>query len=241
MPRCCASAIEFDALHCHQRFDLVLRGVNATETPRLHFGRSGKLADRFLFLVREGLGAMRGLASFCLLALACKSTSSQDVNGFLVQVSVEPVVVSDDCRPNRFTGDGGVQFFGFQKSGKPVVSSSYEAFWGPARVDGGSIGEGSRQDFVIDEEVNLVQGFDPSRICGRVFYTWSSPGSGPPWVMQLNQRWEAVDLGCSAPGANLPLTACNSTRRFTFTPVSDCALSCVRVRAASDVTCECGR
>jgi hypothetical protein len=159
------------------------------------------------------------------------------VKGSLVSVSV--AAVADDCVPPRFVGDGGTQFFGLQNTGKPVVSSSYEAFWGPSRTDGGVIVPGSRQDFVIDSEVNLVQGIDPSRICGRVYYTWSSPAEGPPWVMQLNQRWEAIDLGCDSPGAQVPLTACNSTRLFTLTPVGDCALSCVKVAAAGDVSCDC--
>ena len=179
------------------------------------------------------------VATLSCLFTACPRSVSQDVNGSLAKVTVSGV--DDDCVPPRYLGDGGTQFFGFQSTGKPVVSSSYDAFWGPARVDGGVIAPGSRQDFVINQEVNLTQGTDSTRICGRVFYTWSSPaeGSGPPWVMTLNQRWEAIDLGCSAPGAQVPLTACTSTRTFTFTPVSECALECVRVSAASDVTCDC--
>jgi hypothetical protein len=59
--------------------------------------------------------------------------------------------------------------------------------------------------------------------------------------MQLNQRWEAIDLGCDSPGAQIPLTACNSTRFFTFTPISSCDVSCVKVAASGDVTCECGK
>jgi len=182
----------------------------------------------------------RAIAGLTLLLAACPiSVTTQDVKGSLVEVSVAPV--TDDCVPARYTGDGGIQFYGVQASGKPVVSSSYEAFWGPSRTDGGIIVPGSRQDFLIDQEVNLAQGLDAARICGRLFYTWSSPAEGPPWVMQLNQRWEAIDLGCSSPGAQLPLTACSSTRLFTFTPVSDCALACVKVTGASDVSCDCGR
>lgn len=180
----------------------------------------------------------RHVACLSVALAACPTPVSQDIQGSIVNVSVTSGG-SDDCVPPRYLGDGGTQFFGFQKSGKPAISSSYEAFWGPSRVDGGIIAPGSRQDFVIDQEVNLVQGIDSARICGRVFYTWSSPSGGPPWVMQLNQRWEAIDLGCDSPGAQLPLTACNSTRLFTFTPLGSCALNCVQVGAASDITCAC--
>lgn len=181
----------------------------------------------------------RRLAWLILVVCACPTPVTQDVAGFLTQVSI--AAVADDCLPERYVGDGGVQFFGLQKNGKPAISSSYEAFWGPARVDGGVIVPGSRQDLVIDQEVNLAQGFNSSRLCGRLFYTWSSPAEGPPWAMHLTQRWEAVDLGCDSPGAHIPLTGCSSTRLFTFSPLSDCDLSCVKVAASGDVTCVCGR
>jgi hypothetical protein len=162
---------------------------------------------------------------------------SEDAMGALGQMTFEPI--ADDCSPPRFTGDAGTLFVGTQASGRVVVATSLEAFWGPGRPDAGEIVAGSRTDFVTGAPVELLQGGDPTRRCGRLRYTWSDQGLDDAGVrtLSLEQVWIGVDIGCPELFPFLPSRDCSSTRRVTVQPGPACRLQCLRPASASF---ECG-
>ncbi|MCU0699701.1 MAG: hypothetical protein MUC96_24600 [Myxococcaceae bacterium] len=162
---------------------------------------------------------------------------SEDATGALGLMTFERV--ADDCAPPRFTGDAGTLFVGTQPSGRLVVATSLEAFWGPSRPDAGDIVAGSRTDFVTGSPVELLQGGDPSRRCGRLRYTWSDLGIDDAGVrtLALEQVWIGVDIGCPELYPFLPSRDCTSSRRVTVQPGPPCRLQCLRPASASF---ECG-
>ncbi|MCA2976692.1 MAG: hypothetical protein INH41_25095 [Myxococcaceae bacterium] len=183
----------------------------------------------------------RAIAALGLGAVACVGpigVVAEDASGALGAMRFE--TVSDDCTPQRFTGDAGTLFVGAQASGRLVVATSLEAFWGPPRPDAGAIVSGSRTDFVTGAPVELLQGGDPARRCGRLRYTWSDEGldDGGARTLLLEQVWIGVDVGCPELFPFLPGRDCTSTRRITFEPGTPCRLQCLRPSSAS-FTCGC--
>lgn len=147
--------------------------------------------------------------------------------------------VDDDCRPQRTIGETGALFVGRQASGRLVVTTSLESFWGPARDDAGSLIAGSRTDFVTGDDLELVLGGEPTQRCARLRYRWTDLGvDGGVRHLGLTQHWVAVDPGCPERYAHLPERDCTSVRRVTFTPRAPCRLQCLSPTAA-DFTCGC--
>ncbi len=162
---------------------------------------------------------------------------AEDATGNLGPMRFESV--EDDCKPRRFTGPTGALFVGTQASGRMVVTSSLNAFWGPGRDDAGAIVAGSRTDFVSATDVELVLGGEPTRRCGRLRYRWTDLGlDGGVRTLELKQLWQAIDIGCPEQYAHLPEQDCTSTRRVTFTPGQACRLQCL-TPTADDLSCGC--
>jgi hypothetical protein len=176
----------------------------------------------------------------CVLGACVQSIDviAEDATGALGEMTFQ--TVTDDCSPPRFSGDAGLLFVGTQASGRLVVSTSLEAFWGPARPDAGEIVSGSRTDFVTGGPVELLQGGEPTRRCGRLRYTWTDEGVDDAGVrtLGLEQVWIGVDIGCPELYPFLPRRDCTSTRRVLVAPGPPCRLQCLRPSAAS-FTCGC--
>jgi hypothetical protein len=180
---------------------------------------------------------VKRLLSTLLLAAACQPVA-EDASGAIGPMTFE--TVEDDCRPRRFTGTTGSLFVGSSTSnGRLVVSSSLNAFWGPAREDAGALIAGSRTDFATGADVELVLGGEPSRRCATLRYRWTDVGlDGGARVLELKQLWLGVDPGCPEGYAHLPERECTSTRRVTFTPGPACRLQCL-TPTADDFACGC--
>lgn len=182
---------------------------------------------------------MRTFVFTAAVLCACEGPVREDATGQLGPMVFE--TLEDDCRPTRFTGRTGALFVGAQQNGRLVVTSSLESFWGPAREDAGTLIAGSRTDFVTGTDIELIQGGEPTRRCGRLRYRWSDLGvdrDAGVRTLELKQSWESIDLGCPEQYAHLPERDCGSTRRVRFTPMTPCRLQCLTPTAA-DLGCGC--
>lgn len=177
----------------------------------------------------------RRLAIVLVLAAACSDPIEESVPGFLGRVTV--TTAADDCSPPRFEGDGGVQFYGVRQDGGVVFTLSQDSIFGPLS-DGGALESVQRQSF-------------PSPGDGAANVGVTDDGSVDPACAGIFTRWVPIDGGFSndqeIPGVNkcpsgplwLPAKPCTTSRTFTFTPLSECDLKCLRVSASLEVTCEC--
>jgi hypothetical protein len=171
------------------------------------------------------------LFPFLLLVAACDPVE-EDLPGQLAQVTVTGL--GDNCAPSRFVGDAGTQFFGVRGDGGLVFTLAQRAHYSSDRDDGGVVESVQRQTFptVGDGRVAVGSEGEP---CVGTFSAWRSDGG---LTLSITQGWPGAD-GCPSGPRWLPSTACTSQREFTFTPVGDCNLRCVRITAAGEVSCGC--
>lgn len=165
-----------------------------------------------------------------MLLTACEPIEDA-LPGKLAQLTV--TTARDDCSPVRFTGDAGLQFFGVRPDGGVVFTISQRAQYSSARDDGGVVEGVQRQSapFVGDGRSNAASG----DACVGTFSAWRVDGD---FVLRNAQEWPGLQ-DCTTGPAWLPRQPCTSERVFTFTPVSDCNLECVRLSASGEVSCEC--
>src|SRR4051812_24631821 len=92
---------------------------------------------------KGGIGESRFPLSFVLMLLVgCEPPPEADLSGSLVRVEV--TTQSSDCRPARFTGDAGTQFFAERADGGLVFTISQQGQYGPT-IDGGVLQSAARQ------------------------------------------------------------------------------------------------
>jgi hypothetical protein len=171
---------------------------------------------------------VRLLIPLFLLA-GCVDATEDDLPGKLVQVEV--ITTSEDCRPTRFAGDAGVQFFGERADGGLVFTMGQQAQFGPM-LDGGSLESVQRQLVPAPNGGRATVGTEAR--CEGSFSAWERTTEG----LQLSQEWPGADACLSGP-VWLPFTACASTRRYVFTEVGTCQLRCVRISSRGEVDCVC--
>lgn len=169
---------------------------------------------------------MRAWSSLVLLTMLGCELPEKDLAGSLVRVTVE-AGLNDDCRPRRFSGDAGVQFFGVQDDGGAVFTLSRTAKYGPI-LDGGVLEGGEAQ--VEHGERTL-----PENACSGSYSDWVRVGDGR---FDLRQSWVGADECPTGPWW-LPERACVTERRFTFTELGPCQLRCVKYQLDGQVTCDC--
>lgn len=171
---------------------------------------------------------MRLLIPLLLLA-GCVDATEEDLPGKLVRVEV--LTSADACRPARFSGDAGVQFFGERPDGGLVFTMGQQAQFGPT-PDGGSLESVQRQLIPAPNAGRATVGDEPG--CEGSFSAWERTSDG----LSLSQEWPGQDTCPSGP-VWLPFKACTSTRGYVFTEVGTCQLRCVRISARGEVDCTC--
>lgn len=166
-----------------------------------------------------------------VLCVGCEP-EGEDLPGHLALVSVS--TRGDDCTPRRFSGDAGVQFFAVRSDGGAVFTMSQLAQFSSVEDDGGLVESVQRQTVPFPGNGTSGVGVGDQNCIGT-FSAWAIDGEN---LLSLPQTWPGSSTCPSGPGW-LPSNACSSDRLFTFTPISDCTLRCVRISASGEVTCGC--
>ncbi len=172
---------------------------------------------------------MRNLLPLLLLLPACQDPIDENLAGKLVRVEVTSSL--DECRPARFTGDAGVQFFGVRPDGGVVFTISQQAQFGPM-VDGGVLESVQRQ--ILPTPGNGRTNVASGDACVGTFSAWVQLDGG----LENAQEWPGIK-DCPAGPIWLPVEPCRSTRSFSMTELGDCQLRCVIISAAGEISCDC--
>ncbi|MEW5737339.1 MAG: hypothetical protein AB1938_00345 [Myxococcota bacterium] len=167
------------------------------------------------------------LPGLLLLAAACP-TVDDDLPGYLCQVTVE--AIQDTCSPQRFVGDGGVQWLGIRDDGGLAFSVLDQVKYGPTR--GGEALAGVTRETLPPFDGGMAQ-FGADDACRALVGGWVALDGG----LQLNQQWPGIDNCPSAP-AYVPNKACVAVRFLRFEPIGECPQRCV-VLTNVGASCDC--
>ncbi len=170
------------------------------------------------------------LCSLLLLSMACE-TVEEDFVGRLVAVQVSSI--RDDCRPTRFTGDGGVQFIGRRSDGGVAFTMARQAVYGPL-PDGGELDSVSRHGIPV-QRGGYGNAGEGEAECQGIFNEWTLLDDD---TLSLYQELPGA-TACENGPLWLPAAACATDRTFSLTQTGECRLSCVRLTASGSVTCDC--
>ncbi len=164
-------------------------------------------------------------------ALSCSQPIESVIEDAVGDLGVMQIVAeSEKCDPPRAVGLTGRSFVGKQRSGRLVVVTPSDTFFGPSRPDAGVTSALPHTAFLNDFDVELPIGEDPQRRCARLRYRWTALGStdgGTDQAFRLVQTWDQVDLGCPDRTRSVPESGCRSTRVFVFSPDAPCRLQCL--------------
>ncbi|MFT3708331.1 MAG: hypothetical protein QM817_11820 [Archangium sp.] len=176
---------------------------------------------------------MKSLRFFPLVLVVCLGCETQeDLPGHLALLSVS--TQGDDCTPRRFSGDAGIQFFAVRPDGGAVFTVSQLAQFSSVDDDGGLVESVQRQSVPFPGEGSWAVG-NGDQNCVGTFAAWAINSEN---MLTLPQSWPGLSACPSGPEW-IPQDPCVSNRFFTFTPVSECNLRCVRISALGEVTCGC--
>ncbi|GMU60603.1 MAG: hypothetical protein AMXMBFR34_23660 [Myxococcaceae bacterium] len=171
---------------------------------------------------------MRTAALLFLVSLSACPTVSDDLPGYLCQVTVEEL--QDGCAPRRTTGAGGVQWLGVREDGGLAFTVADQVKYGPTRS--GEVLIGVSRDQVPPLDGGIVQ-LGPEAACRGLLGGWIALDGG----LQLNQQWPGLDVCPGAP-VYAPQTSCVAVRQLIFTPIRECPQRCV-VLAGDGADCDC--